>query len=182
MESKRSTNLCSSYILPLLDLNKESFGGSDNFINSYVNDDDSIVIVQLSRPYAGITTNKFYKFDFTRDNSIYYVFDVPGKFLPTVRKFREGKYSQFQEEAKNVIKKRSGLSWRVTNSKGGVTTARELLALDRDKSLREYLEKNLSGPGSPVIISPEAELMDIPNEGNFYKLNLVKSSDLEIIQ
>lgn len=177
MEIKRSTNLCSAYLLPLLDLNKFSFGEPSNFINSYLNEDDSLLVVQVVNSWPSVTNHTNFRFDFTRDNNTFYVFELPEKYQGVVKTFREGKYSRFPDDVKALIKKKSGLSWRVPVSGGGVKTAKELLALDKDKELKEHLERSLA-----VKLPNDAELISIPSEDNFFKLNLMKSSDLTIIQ
>lgn len=177
MDQERSTNLCSTYILPLLNLNKYSFGEQTNFVNSYVNDDDALIIVQVTKPVTNVTGHPLFRFNFDKAGHTYYVFELPGKHRETVRKFREGKYSQFPEDAKNQIKKKSGLSYRIPTSTGKLKSAKELLALDKDRNLKEKMEQDLA-----VKIDDDAELMDIPGGDNFYQLNMAKSTDLVIAQ
>lgn len=177
MEQKRSTNLCSIYILPLIDLNKYSFGDVTNFVNSYLNEDDLLVVVKVQKPVKNMLTHGLFRFSYDQDGHVYYVFELPTKYSEIAKKFREGKYSLFSEEAKNQIKKRSGLSYRVPTSAGGVKSAKELLALDKDKKLREKWEAELD-----VKLSQDAELMDIPGEDNFIQLSMLKSTDLELAQ
>lgn len=167
MESKRSDNLCNFYVLPLLGLNKTSFGGGSNFINSYVSEDSKYVVVELKEPKGAFESHYCYQFDFQTNQATMIVFSIPSDFLPTVQQFREGKYSQFSVEAKELIKKKSGLNYKLSIGGGKVRSARELLALDKDKDLKRLLEEELA-----VKLHTDAELMDIPNEGNFYDLGL----------
>lgn len=177
MDQKRSTNLCSTYILPLLDLNRYSFGDATNFVNSYVGNNDEFVIVRLVNPYRPALTHRSYRFCFSKEGHTYYVFEIDPKHKETVRYFREGKYSRFPEEAKSQIKRKSGLSYRIPTGTGGVKSAKELLALDKDKKLKEKLEQDLA-----VKLPADAELVSIPDEENFYELVVAKPSELVITQ
>lgn len=173
MYNKRSYNLCSTYILPLVGLNRWSFGSPDNFINSYVSKEKPYIVVELKS--LTLPENKTaLKFDFRRDDNIFVVFEVPSKFQDCLDKFREGKYSTFSEEAKATIRKKSGLRYKAPQPNGTVRSARELLALDKDKELKKAIESELSNPGSPVKLSDDAELASLPDESNFISLNLNK--------
>lgn len=169
MYNKRSVNLCSTYILPLIGLNPRSFGES-NFINSYVNETDTHLIVELNVLTSIIKHHPDFNFEFSDDGHNYAVFELPSKYKGTIRLFREGRYSEFPEEVKAIIRKKSGLRYRVIQSDGTMKSARELLALDKDKELRKAMEKELE-----VRIAADAELASIPGEDNFFNLNLTKS-------
>lgn len=171
MQTKRSINVCSIYILPLIGLNSTSFGVG-NFITSRVSEDDSYLVVELKQLNTVVTQNPFYKFNFMKDGSVQAVFQLPPEFKKTLELFREGKYSQFSEAVKNQIRKRSGLRYKVAQPDGSFRSARELLALDKDKELKKAIERELSNPGSPVKLSDDAELTSIPDEDNFFVLNL----------
>lgn len=95
------------------------------------------------------------------------VFDIPVYNKEDVKKFREGKYSQFSDSAKATIRKKSGLTYKVPVAGGGYRSALELLALDKDKELKSYWEKLLQ-----VKLAADAELASIPGDDNFYNLNL----------
>ena len=173
MSEKRSVNLCSTYVLPLLGLNKFSFGTPEKFINSYVNEDDTHIVVECTHPYSIIITNHAnFKFSLQENESYLAVFEVPVFYREDVKRFREGKYSQLTDAAKNAIRKKSGLTYKVPVPGGGYRSALELLALDKDKALRRHLEETLSNPTSPVKISEDAELASVPGKENFYDLNL----------
>jgi len=171
---KRSYNLCTTYILPMLGLNRFSFGtNSDSFMNSYLSEDDKHIVVETTRQVSAlITNNPAYRFKFDRGGKFYAVFEIPNFYLGDVKKFREGKYSHFLDATKEQIKKKSGLNYRVPLPGGGVRSARELLALDKDEQLRKALENELG-----VKIDSKAELASIPGADNFFDLKL--SSKLE---
>lgn len=168
MSDKRSVNLCSTYVLPLLRLNQFSFGSSDKFVSSYISEDDEHIVVECLHPFSAIITNHAnYKLNFEKYGHYFAVFEVPIFYKDDIKKFRQGKYSKFTEAAKNAIRKHSGLTYKVPVMGGGFNSALELLALDRDKSLKKYWEDKIG-----VKIDNEAELMSIPGEDNFYDLRL----------
>lgn len=175
MEEKRSVNLCSKYVLPLLGINQFSFGSPSKYVNSYVSEDDEHIIVECLHPYSTIITNHAnFKLSFEKDRHYFAVFEVPVFYKDDIKRFREGKYSKFSESAKNTIKKKSGLTWRAPQAAGGYKSAPELLALDKDKELKRHLERELV-----VKIDDDAELASIPGEDNFFDLKL--SNKLETI-
>ena len=98
MENKRSANLCTTYILPLLDLNKFSFGEPGNLVGSYLSLDLTSVIVKTKRNVPGLINHKLYKFSFEQEDLIHYIFEFPSTFNITAAKFKVGKYSQFQDQ------------------------------------------------------------------------------------
>lgn len=166
MESKRSDNLCNYYILPLLGLSKSSFGRASNFINSYISTDNKHIIVEVKELQGSFEQHPNYVLDLFSGTTLI-VFSIPAEHMPTIIKFREGKYSQFSLQAKELIKKKSGLNYKVPTGGGKVRSARELLALDKDKDLKKLIEEELV-----VKLSNDAELVSIPDENNFYELNL----------
>jgi hypothetical protein len=165
---KRSDNLCNYYILPLIGLNKLSFGKEDNFVNSYLTTDLCNIVVKLKEPLGSYEKHKAYKTDYnSEDGLITVIFTLPQNFRATAAKFKEGAYSQFSYEAKQLIKTKSGLNYKVPDGKGSVTSSKKLLALDKDKDLRTIMEKELA-----VKISPDAELYSIPEPHEFISLEL----------
>jgi len=168
MSEKRSVNLCSTYVLPLLGLNRYSFGSPEKFINSYVSEDDLHIVVECTHQYSTVIVNHpNFKLGMEKGDVYIAVFDVPVYYREDVKKFREGKYSQLTESAKNMIRKKSGLPYKVPIPGGGYRSAPELLALDKDKVLKKHLEESLG-----TKIDNDAELASIPGEDNFYNLNL----------
>lgn len=166
---KRSYNLCSTYVLPMLGLNKFSFGTTtDAFINSYLSDDDRHVVVHTIRPVSSLVANNpAFRFKFDNEGKNYSVFEIPSFYLGDVLKFKEGKYSQFSNPTKEQIRKKSGLNYKVPLAGGGMRSARELLALDKDPELRKAMESELA-----VKIHVDAELASIPGDDNYFDLKL----------
>lgn len=168
MSDKRSVNLCSIYVLPLLGLNRFSFGAPERFINSYVSEDSLHVVVECTHPCSLVISNHAnFKFEFKREEKHLAVFEVPIYYKEDVIKFKEGKYSKLSDSAKTLIRKKSGLTYKVPIPGGGFKSALELLALDKDKELKLYWEKRIGEK-----LPEEAELQSIPGEDNYYTLNI----------
>lgn len=163
---KRSNNLCSIYVLPLVGFNSNSFG-IGNFVTSYVNETNEYVVVKIKQINNLIKSNSKYRFDFVQDGFTYVVFEIPKQHQEAVRLFKEGKYSQFPEESKQAIRINSKLPYKIPAYNGKFTSAPELLVLDRDPALRKILETELDEK-----IDSTAELASIPGEDNFYILSL----------
>lgn len=173
MAIKRSVNLCSVYILPLIGLNRYSFGEPTNFINCYLTPDRNLV-VEVKTPVDEMESNHYYKLDMpSGKGTTYIVFDTPQteEFQDTVEKFIGGKFSLFSDGVKDTIKKKSGFKWKVPLSDGSFNSARELLALDKHASLKKVWEMELG-----VVLPANAELMSIPDESNFLDLTIQEVS------
>lgn len=174
IEEKRSYNLCSTYMLPLVGL-KRSDLGETNFINSYVDETNTYVVIELKHQTSLSQSSSLFKFGFHKDNRFYAAFEVPTQLRDTLTKFREGKYSEFSDEAKTVIRKKSGLQYKVQKPNGKFSSARELLALDKDRELKKVMEMELG-----TRIHDEAELASLPGDENFLRLNISKTIPAEL--
>jgi hypothetical protein len=165
---QRSVNPCSVYVLPLVGVNRFSFGGEDVFVNSFVSQDNKYVVVQCSqeRPFVALKLKTFIC-SFEKDNFNYLVFEVPSVYRADVLAFREGKFSQFSPAAKDMIKKKSGLTYKAPMPGGTYRSALELLALDKDAELKKYWETLLG-----VTLAENAELASVPGPENFFELNI----------
>lgn len=168
MFEKRSTNICWAYILPLVNLDKWSFG-HDNFVNCYVSSEGKYVVVESKAPFTtiGIRNNKF-RFDFTKKGLFVGVFEVPEEFIDDIQRFREGRFSEFSSLAKAAIKKKYSSLYKQPIANGKYESQVEFLALDKDKELRAAIEKFFE-----TKLPADAELMSIPGEECFYKLDVV---------
>lgn len=166
--AERSVNLCTYYLLPLIGLNKLTFGRPENFVNCYLDNEGKYLVVALNDFPVNLEQHPNYKFDFENEEGVMAVFEIPAKYHPTVVKFRDGKYSHFSDEVKSIIKKKSGLRWNVPIEGGKTVSAKELLALDKDRVLKEKLERDLR-----VRIDDDAELISAPTDrfmNEFYDL------------
>lgn len=169
MADERSVNLCSYFILPLIGLNRLSFGDSKNFINSYLTPELTHIIVELQKPIGSYQDHSEYVTDYTKDGVVTIIFRLPSIYRATAAKFKEGKYSQFSSEAKQLIKKKSGLNYKVPNGAGKLHSSKKLLALDKDVELKQHLEKELA-----VKLGKDAELLSIPDDSEFKEIQLIK--------
>jgi hypothetical protein len=165
-------NLVNYHILPLLGMNKASFG-EQNFINAYLSKKKDYIIVELKeideKLITALEKHVNYATDIVDDNRTLVLFTIPDQFKQDVDKFTEGKYSEFSPEAKAIVRKYSGLKYkvRVKADKGdAVITHAFLRALDKDADMRKEMEKFLG-----VKIAEELELLESPNEQNYYNLD-----------
>lgn len=166
MEQKPTTvNLANYYILPLLSLSKNSYGVG-NFVNAFVSDKGEIVVEVLDYdkvPSNCVEDHPNYLTDFSFENeNVIIVYSVPQDLQDTLTLFTMGKYSHFSAKAKNLIRKYSGLAYKMKKD-GKEFTASLLQVLDRDPGYRAKLERDLG-----VKIDAEAELRSKPSENNFY--------------
>lgn len=163
---KRSNNLCSTYMLPLVGFNPSSFG-IGNFVTSYVNETNEYLVVKIKQINNLIKANQKYRFDFVKDGYTFVVFEIPKQHQEAVRLFKEGKYSQFPEESKQAIRINSRLPYKVMQPNGQHSSAPDLLVLEKHEKVKKLLEQELDEK-----IDPSAELASIPDDSNFYSLNL----------
>lgn len=163
IQELKKENLCTYFILPILRLNKFSFGGS-NFIDSYLTKDckhiaakvyDSEIISRTVKVHAGFVKEEI------RDGYSVLFFKIPPRHIKDVITFKNGQYSKLPEEVKNMIYGGSGLDYKV--SKGSkINTDLRLLALVRHQSLFDMWEKELD-----TILGPDDELLEPPGSRSF---------------
>lgn len=170
-------NLTTYFMLPLLKLNYKSFG-EDNFINSYLTREGQLVVEIKDKDIAGAYWDHHnYITDFDLEVTTI-IFEIPTMFDKDVKKFMEGKYSEMDLLTKDIIKKYSGLNWRVptgqfresvvdgrTVKEELFSNSRYLMALDRDSRLKDLMETELE-----VKLPSSAELLDKPSEREYIKL------------
>ena len=161
-------NLCNYYLLPLLKLNKDSFG-EGNFINSYVDEKNGLLLVKVKDKDIEYKyyKNENFKTDYReKDNEYHIVFYIPSFFYNDLERFTNGKYSQLSTKAKFLIKTYSGLS---SNRKSGNKNKSDfrILVLSRHPELKRRLEK-ITGSE----IEDGAELASKPFNNNFVNLKL----------
>lgn len=155
------------YVLPLISLNKFSFGPPENFINAYLSKTSSKLLVKVKNSSLAypIVFNESPLESFT-DTEL--VFTIPGQFKRDLEMFWQGRYSQFREEAKRQIMAHAGLAVNADRlGEDGVKqkyTDARILILDRDPLIRKYLEEELR-----IGIDPKSELLSPPKEDEVYK-------------
>ncbi len=160
-------NLCTYYLLPLIRLNKFSFGPS-NFIQCYVNRNGTVLFVEVrdipdfvyTRPdYLGITI--------LPSGSTCVALGLPEMWQYDVRAFMLGRYTEFTEDARECIYSYSGLAINqpIQGSTMSSTDSR-ILAMDPDPNVRDRLRLALSRE-LDVEIPFGVELISVPVDGNY---------------
>ena len=166
LEELRRENLCTHFILPLLKLNKVMFVGS-NFVDSYLSKDKQWIIVKvidqsfLSRNVTEIHPN-FHTL-YSLEDYTYVVYSIGTKWREDVERFSLGRFSTMSEQAKDSIRRWSGLDYNKKNGTDG-----RLLALEKHSVLRKmWIE--LIEPNGTI---PE-ELLSIPGEKSYIDLEVL---------
>lgn len=156
------TNLSTFYLLPLIYLNKFSFG-QGNFIESYVNSSGTTLIVDvallqmchkdcLASPYLSMKSD-------SADGYSHLIYCLPPKWHDDFLRFKAGKFSEFSEEAKHLIREYSGLMVNMLRQGVYITDPR-IRALDKSPLLREIWEIELAC----LPLPEDLELMPVPPE------------------
>lgn len=158
-------NLCTYFILSLLKLNKFKFIGEENFVDSYLSTDGLNIFVHLknvdffeAKEYALPNSDKILE---DQTGNAYVKFAIPDKWFCDIRIFLQGKFSKMSTDAKDRIRKYSGLPYRVIVNGVKVTDIR-LLALEKSKNARKFWEEYLD-----CHLDENQELLSIPNEKIF---------------
>ena len=166
LEVVRMHNLCTYYLLPLIGINKFSFGVTINFRNCYCNPVGTELYVTV---YYTLTSLKDHP-SLVRIEDVpgapVYVFSLPEQWQADFQQYKLGKYSRFSDQAKELIRHQSGLRYRAINPNGLPTTDIRLLAIDADPTRRDILRKKLS-EYLDFPIAEDAELLDAPLESSF---------------
>jgi hypothetical protein len=153
-------NLAIYYLLPLVELSKSSFGDNrgvidenSNFINCYLSTENFIVVKvkDIKKVPQATMESAYYLSDI--DNLI--IFRVTGSYVSDIMKFRDGKYSQFSQVAKDRISIFTGLP----------DDHLLIRVLTKDPLLKLALEEQLDAK-----IPEEAELKGLPDPANFINI------------
>ena len=149
------------YILPLLGINKKTFGVY--FKDAKLLPSKDAVVVEL---YKGCKEpfweNKFYQTDYTIDSTTFAIFSLPEEFKEDINLFCEGKYSQMSQLAKSKIYKHSGLYYnkQIDNL---VVTDMKLLALSKSPILRNHIQDTFK-----IRIGKNVELLRLKDKNSIY--------------
>jgi hypothetical protein len=167
-------NKSKTYLLPLIsefvNIKKEYFY---NLENTYIFDDkrlynNSIYLLhnfsfknpKLTSYEHELTDNHLFTdiIDDPSNNKVIYVFKFPEEYMDEYNKYKEGKYSEFNKDAKEIILNFYGNIYSNNNrAVSFLLKAKQILF--KDKILREKYEKELN-----VKIDSNAELSDPMNE------------------
>ena len=159
------SNLTTWYLLPLIYLNKPSFG-QGNFIESYVNLSGTILEVEVISIHMChrdcLKSNYLMNAVETPRGHSSLFYWLPKKYQADFLRFKQGEFSKFSEKAKNTIREYSGLAYKAQYNGEQITDAR-LYALDKSPILRKAWEEDLVLLPLPA----DMELMPIPSERNY---------------
>lgn len=159
-------NMCTYYLLPLIGINKFSFGVTINFRNCYANLDGTELYVTVYYTLSSLKDHPNLLRIEGKPGAPVYVFSLPEQWQADFQQYKQGKYSAFSEQAKELIRHQSGLRYRAINPNGFPTTDIRLLAIDADPIRRDILRKKLS-EYLDFPIAEDAELLDAPPESSF---------------
>jgi hypothetical protein len=164
-------NLSTFFVLPLLKLNKFRFGES-NFVDTYLSTDSKFIVVKvLEKLFLAQSLTMHPNFVELRDCTEHslLIYAIPKEFEDDVELFRQGAYSLFSKEAKYKIRRYSGLiSKQIID--GIPHTDPRLLALDKDKALKDFWINLLWDNHYESIIEDTDELLSSPNHTAFINL------------
>lgn len=171
--SKVRYNKSKTYLLPLL---SEIVGFDKKFFrylqNVYMFEDtdeykDCLCILHdysFKNPEFTSYEHKFIDNELFRklidiDNQVLYIFKFPEEYMHEYNCLKEGRYSSFGADAKELI-----LEFFTDIYKGNPGAVPFLIKvkqiLFKDEKLKKEIEKQLSGRKSPVVLPVEAELAD----------------------
>ena len=157
---KDGETLVTYYILPMVGINKTTFGSK--FVNCYINKEGSKIYVELK---SNLRSPDLYRRTPHYFNEVliadvrFIVFKIPDEYLIDVAKFLRGNYSEMQRDTKKLIYVGSSLPYNKTM--GSFKNTHPILqALDKTKTLRSYLIDELQ-----VLTLPDSiELITVPEK------------------
>lgn len=153
------------YLLPLLKLNKFSFG-EGNFIESYVNEEGTVICVEVhdGNLCPEVSRSKWLLEITSSDGRWQFWLRLEGTWNLDFRLFRNGLYSRFSERAKAMIRTHSGMPYRQMAEDSFLYTDYRLLALERSDVLRKKWEQELQ---LDEHLRESMDLMEPPGPSNF---------------
>lgn len=159
-------NICTYYLLPLIKLNKFSFG-ENNFLQCYVSRDGSKLYIELREIPAFVYSKVEYLGTAILPNgNVAVVMGLHPLWEPDFRNFIDGKYSKLSKPAKDAVLAYSGLPFNQHTSNNVPYTDSRILAINPDPGEREKLRRALMSELG-VNIPVDQELISIPTELNY---------------
>lgn len=158
-QQEKSTVILNSatyFMLPMLQLNKSSFGVG-NFINSYLDKSGYLLVDLKAMTPVGTSTihHPQYITDFDIEAGVRVVYVIPQEFIQDLDRFIDGKYSQFSPALKVSISKYSNLDANNIHIK----------CLNPQKEDKQKIADELG-----VRVDIVKELKSAPAECNFVKI------------
>lgn len=166
-------NLCTYFVLPLLKLNKQSYAGGANFIDSYLTRDLNslfVEIVEIAFVEHRILVHPHFEKIWKKGERYMIEYRLPQKWKHDAGLVVEGKFSKISREAKEIIVKNSGLQYRQRDPPNRIPfTDIRLLALEKSKAVREMWEDQYD-----VVLDEDDELLSKPTDRIFIDVSLLR--------
>lgn len=159
------SNLCTYYLLPLVRLNRFSFG-KDNFVQCYVSRDGSKLFVELKDIPEFIYKRKDYLGTSLTPTGVCAVIALPEDWYNDFVLFKAGKYSKFSPEFQVCVAAYCGLPVNKLNKDGILFTDARIVAMDNVPMERAKLRRILSRE-LEVEIPEDQELISVPNDSEY---------------
>jgi hypothetical protein len=174
---KNNDTVFSSYVLPLIGINKESLPTS--FETTLLDKNVRFIWVRVSNANSILYAKRNKYFDSVSElgDYVYYTFRVPDNFKEDIRLIAQGRYSKISELAKKTIL--NSLPVRVNPKTKGRIHTKAALALNRHPALIDMLMKKLDLSLEEVhecIINPNTELISRPEPEDFIEFYLTEES------
>ncbi len=164
-------NLCTFFILPLINLSKDST--HSYFRNTYLSPEGDKAYLEISIVYlfkTGWKSLPEHK-QVSVNGKAYLEFMIPEERWPDVQLFILGKYSKMSEAAKALIKANSTLHYKHYNEQlKTYSTDYRLLALDKSEKLKAKWESLLFDSPYCGVLDDDMELLSPPPESSFLQL------------
>lgn len=160
-------SLVTYYLLPLVGVNKNTFGRS--FKQSYVDKEGLKIFVELRSNMItpSYKSNPNYISEMILNRKMFVLFSLPARFIASGKNFVQGKYSGMSKDAKKLIYSSSGLPYNKTN--GSFVMSHPILqALDTTKTLRSFLLNHLK----VKKVADSNELIDLPESWWFIETRI----------
>lgn len=158
-------NTCTYYVLPIVKLNKFSFG-NNNFVQCYVSRDGSKVYVELKEvPEFVYSKEEYLGTTILPNGGLAVVFSLP-PLLGDFQNFVAGRFSKFSKPVKDAVLAYSGLPFHQMTRDNVPHTDARIMALDPDPAVRAKLRNALMSELGAVI-PLDQELISVPSEQNY---------------
>jgi len=174
---KNNDTVFSSYVLPLIGINKDSLPTS--FETTLLDKNISSIWIRVSSANSILYAkrNRYFESVCELGTYTYYTFKVPDNFKEDIRLIAQGRYSKISELAKKTILE--SLPIRINPKTKGRIHTKAALALSRHPALIDMLMKKLELSLEEVqdcIINPNTELLSRPEPEDFIEFYLTEGS------
>ena len=163
-------NLSTYFLLPLAGMNMTTFGGDTNYLNCFLGSLGELIVEVQNVEWCPEMTRSLINWE--NDKGTYYIHvDIPEHFLEEYELYKEGKYSEFSQKAKDIIYTHSGLLWKgkIGGKKVSDVSLSDyiLLAFNKSKEAKKYLEDMIYETCYESKITEDMELLSKPTEKDY---------------